>query len=487
MIAPAPFRRTLSRRSLVLLAALAIGPLLRAQTTWQSGGSDANWSTASNWSDGLPANDGTASVVFSDSGSTTPTLDAAWSVHNLTFDASAQLYTLGVSSGLTIGAGGITDNQASGTETITAGMYFDSDATVPIDVTTGGTLAIQTAIGSGDITKTGGGTLQITGGSLGNYGTLYVNSGTVFLTSGGAHAFDNTTINLNGGTLNTTITTPFVGALEGSGNLALNKSSNGAAVTYSFGQNNRSTTYSGSMSGTGGVIKAGTGTMTLSGNSTYTGATKVNAGTLVVNGSAASSAFTINSGATLGGSGTVGALTVASGATLAPGNSPGTLTAGDTTFAGGGAFQFQVNDASGSAGANWDQLAVNGSLTLSATSGNPFTLDVTSLTLADAAGNAANFNSASDYSFTFLTTTGGVSGFSSDAFAIDTTHFTNPFTGTWSVSLTNSGHDLSVNYTGASAVPEPSTYAAFAGLAALGLATLRRRRLRSAQADAMGK
>jgi autotransporter-associated beta strand protein len=236
-------------------------------------------------------------------------------------------------------------------------------------------------------------------------------------------------------------------------------------------------TLSGILSGSGGFTKTGTGTLTLSGVNTYSGATSVNAGTVVVNGSAASSAFTVNSGATLGGNGTIGALTIASGGILAPGNSPGTLTAGDTTFAGGGAFQFQLNNAIGSAGTNWDVLAVNGTLTLSATAGNPFTLDVTSLTLADAAGNAANFNAASDYSFTFLTTTGGVSGFSSDAFAIDTTHFTNPFTGTWSVSLTNSGHDLSVNYT-ASAVPEPSTWAALAGLAALGAAGLRRRRAR---------
>ena len=236
-------------------------------------------------------------------------------------------------------------------------------------------------------------------------------------------------------------------------------------------------TLSGALSGSGGFSKIGTGTLTLTGANTYTGATAVSAGKLVVNGSAAGSAFTINSGATLGGSGTVGTLTVASGGILAPGNSPGTLTAGNTTFAGGATFQFQLNDASGSAGTAWDLLAVNGTLTLNATSDNPFTLDLTSLTSADVAGDAANFHSAADYSFTFLTTTDGVSGFSSDAFTIDTSHFTNPFTGTWSVSLTNSGHDLTLNYTGASAIPEPSTYAALAGLAALGLAFWRRRRL----------
>ena len=78
--------------------------------------------------------------------------------------------------------------------------------------------------------------------------------------------------------------------------------------------------------GTGGtLIKAGTGSLILSGANTYTGATNVNGGTLSVNGSIASSSLiTVNAGATLGGNGTVGNTTI-NGGTLAPGNSIGTL------------------------------------------------------------------------------------------------------------------------------------------------------------------
>jgi len=61
------------------------------------------------------------------------------------------------------------------------------------------------------------------------------------------------------------------------------------------------------MSGTGGLTKVGGGAFTLTGASTYSGPTNVNAGILNVNGSLASTVF-VNSGATLMGTGTIGGL-----------------------------------------------------------------------------------------------------------------------------------------------------------------------------------
>jgi autotransporter-associated beta strand protein len=59
------------------------------------------------------------------------------------------------------------------------------------------------------------------------------------------------------------------------------------------------TTISAAITGTTGLIKNGIGTLTLSGNNTYTGATTINAGTLAVNNSYLTPSYTIKSGAVL--------------------------------------------------------------------------------------------------------------------------------------------------------------------------------------------
>jgi fibronectin-binding autotransporter adhesin len=69
------------------------------------------------------------------------------------------------------------------------------------------------------------------------------------------------------------------------------------------------------------VQKFGTNTWTLNGDNTYTAATTVHAGTLLVNGSqpAATGNVTVNNGATLGGTGTLGGtITANAGSTSHP-------------------------------------------------------------------------------------------------------------------------------------------------------------------------
>jgi len=72
-------------------------------------------------------------------------------------------------------------------------------------------------------------------------------------------------------------------------------------VTVSVGGNNASTTYGGVLAGNGGIIKVGTGTLRLTGATTYTGNTTVGHGTLeLVNPVlATNSTVTVADGATL--------------------------------------------------------------------------------------------------------------------------------------------------------------------------------------------
>ena len=92
-------------------------------------------------------------------------------------------------------------------------------------------------------------------------------------------------------------------------------------------------TYGGVISGSGGLDQIGSGTLNLTGASTYAGATTVQAGRLAVNGSLGNTAVAVASGATLGGSGTIaGDVTIADGGILAPGNSPGIITVGSLTL-----------------------------------------------------------------------------------------------------------------------------------------------------------
>ncbi|MBK6412442.1 autotransporter domain-containing protein [Sphingopyxis sp.] len=151
------------------------------------------------------------------------------------------------------------------------------------------------------------------------------------------------------------------------------------------------TAFGGDITGDGSLVKEGDGTLNLTGNSSYTGPTSVNGGTLAVNGSIASP-VTVNAGGTLGGNGSVGSTIVAGGGTIAPGNSIGQLTVnGDLAFAAAAIYEVEVN-AAGAA----DRIDATGAVTIA-----------NSASVAVLAENG-NYNPRTDY--VILTGAAGVSG-----------------------------------------------------------------------------
>ena len=104
---------------------------------------------------------------------------------------------------------------------------------------------------------------------------------------------------------------------------------------------NTNTASVGAITGTGDLLKTGTGTLTLDTACTFTGDTTVEEGTLVINDAYASDVGI--TGGTLGGSGVLSGSLNLTGGSLAPGNSIGTITVGDFTL-NGGTLEVEIDD-----------------------------------------------------------------------------------------------------------------------------------------------
>jgi autotransporter-associated beta strand protein len=276
--------------------------------------------------------------------------------------------------------------------------------------------------------------------------------------------------NVNGGTVNANAANTTIQSYNG-GNVDVDR---GLTVAMNNGNS------SGVISGNGGMTKNSAGTLTLGGVNTYTGATTVADGKLVVNGSINNSTVTVNNGGTLAGSGSVGGIVLNLGSTISPGNSPGTLNvAGNINWLGGGNYNWQIVGLTGTAGASstWDLVSATGILDLSALSiGSKFNINLWSLqsTGPDVNGALTGFNNTQSYTWKIATAAGGITGFNSSYFNLNTgaingtAGFANGLNG-GTFSLAQSGNDLNLIFTAAAApgapVPEPGTWAAAALLA----------------------
>lgn len=199
-------------------------------------------------------------------------------------------------------------------------------------------------------------------------------------------------------------------------------------------------------------------------------------GVLNVDGTISCDSFTVVSwGGEISGNGSVGDLLIDEGGVISPGNSTGTLTAENVWWESGGAYVWEINDATGTSGgdAGWDWLNINGGLSLIGIDGEyPFLITVRSLD-GDTEGDAANFDPLQSYSWIIATAQCGIIGFSPERFVIEASGFSNA--PDWRrFSITSDGANLILNY---SPVPEPATWGVMIALGLLGVAALRRRRL----------
>ncbi|KIZ38954.1 MULTISPECIES: autotransporter outer membrane beta-barrel domain-containing protein [Rhodopseudomonas] len=340
-------------------ALIAATPAAAVDGTW-FGTLNSLWNIGTNWSSTPTVPDGTATFT-NNSAPTDVTVTSTATLAEILFTGTAPAYVIRTGSAgpnMTLtGLGIVNDSANVQTFNVGGGLIFEnsSSAGSNVSIVGGNWLQFKNSSTAGRAAIVNNNTADFTDTSSAGNAVITNNAFLVFDTNStagnatittnsttqGTTFYDNSTggnaqfITNAGGFVDfSTSTGPAgdnrltAGSIAGAGNYYL------GANQLSVGGNNLSTIVSGIISdcGTGGaacgatpvsgggLAKTGTGTMTLSGSNTYTGATSVNAGTLNVAGSISSSVLTtVNSGATLTGIGTAGN-TVVAGGTFAPGS-----------------------------------------------------------------------------------------------------------------------------------------------------------------------
>jgi autotransporter-associated beta strand protein len=210
-----------------------------------------------------------------------------------------------------------------------------------------------------DLLKTGAGVLELTNTNTYSGNTL-IQQGTLIATNGAAIANTSAVVisNTAGATfqLNSSET---IGALSGGGTTGGSVNIQGNTLTVG---DQRDSTFGGIISGSGGSLsKQGTGILSLTNTSTYSGSTSVTAGSLFLNGSLTNTSGTsVSANATLAAKGTIAnGVSIASSGKMAIGADDAVSTLGSVTV---GSMALSGSLEFGAGALTYDKLISTGAL-----------------------------------------------------------------------------------------------------------------------------
>nr|WP_285961086.1 Ig-like domain-containing protein [Pseudomonas tohonis] len=278
-------------------------------------------------------------------------------------DALATVTNVSVAAGATLAlASSETIGNLSGAGSVTLGSFILT-STQTADTTFSGAISgtggvTFTQSGSATYSTTLSGTNTYTGVTLlANYGWLKL--------SGDASMADNSVVRVNGNSVLTLLSNQTIGSLASNNVSASIQLGN---YTLTAGGDNTSTTVAGVISGTGSLVKQGSGILNLSGSNTYGGTTTVAAGALSIagDGNLGSGAVNLADGTVLNVSGAStidNAITLTGNSTLDNGNAvtlSGAISgAYDLTKTGSGTLTLSGSNSYGATYVNAGTLSVS--------------------------------------------------------------------------------------------------------------------------------